>query len=337
MGNTFRQETVSEIMALGDPPLPYVEINSDGVRALMNDRLSSRPVTKSYIVGVFVDRNPFATVLEYGPLLRWLEESISKSTGTPIAFGLRIYREQQAGARDLAAGSVHFMPMNALWYVRAHRENSAVRPLVRRSKDVDAVIFTRRNTGITNLAQLHGKSLAFGEQASTVSFLAKAELARAGVRRKDLSSCKFAHELEPDSHRQAQLDREYVEGGYIYSRSAPIYAVLKGRFDAGVALYNRFYLVHDDKLAVLERFRHAGSPWVVGPRIDKAMADAFQRALSALTDSKILEELPASSDRYVEARDEDYNEFRLHIPQAELFDGVTELSGEGIGETKGSR
>src|SRR5205814_8939514 len=129
----------------------------------VNDRFASRAVTKSYKVGLFVDRNPFATVLEYGPLLKWLEEAISKSARTPVALSLRIYREQEAGANDLAAGDVHFMRLNAFWYVRTHAQNPEVRPLVRPSSDLDAVIFTRRGSGVANLSQLRGSSLAVGE------------------------------------------------------------------------------------------------------------------------------------------------------------------------------
>ena len=335
MMNTFRQETISELMALGEPPLPYVEITSDAVRALVTDRPSSRAVSKIYTVAVFVDRNPFATVYEYGPLLRSVEEAISKSAGTAIALNLRIYREQEAGANDLAAGKVHFVRMNAFWYVRAHAQTNAVRALVRPSSDFDAVIFTRRGSGVTNLSQLRGRSLAFGEQASTTSLLAKAKLASAGIRGEDLGVCKFAHELEADP--RAPMDREYVEGGYIYSRSAAIYAVLKGPFDAGVALHNRFYLRHSRTLVVLKTFRDVGALWVAGPQVDKATADAFQRALMQLTDARILEDLPASPERYVEAHDEDYNEFRLRIPEAESFDKRAERSQETVAETKGSR
>jgi len=337
MVNTFRQETVSELMSLGGPPLPFVEINSDGVRALVNDRPSSRAVSKSYTVGVFVDRNPFATVLEYGPLLRWLEEAISKSGGTPLALSLRIYREQQAGANDLAAGNLHFMRMNAFRYVEAHSRNSEVYPLVRPSTEFEAVIFVRTNSRLTNLSQLRGKSLAFGEQASTISLLAKAQLAGAGIRGDDLAVYKFAHELETDPHKPMEMDREYIEGGYIYSRNASIYAVLKGRFDVGVAVHNRFYLRQSGKLLVLKTFRDVGSPWVAGPGVNKAVAQAFQRALMELTDARILEELPAPPERYVEARDEDYNEFRLRIPEAESFDKWAERSEETVAETKGSR
>jgi phosphonate transport system substrate-binding protein len=272
-------------------------------------------------------------------LLEWLEEAISKSTRTPVALSLRIYREQEAGANDLATGQLDFMRMNAFQYVRAHAGNPKVRPLVRSSSDFDVVIFTRRGSGITNLSQLRGRSLAFGEQASTVSFVAKAYLADAGIHGEDLAFYKYAHELETDPHKQAQMDREYVEGGYIYSHNASIYAVLMGRLDAGVALNNRFYLVHDVRreLAVIKKFRDFGSPWVTGPRADKATADAFQRALMELTNETILEELPASPKRYVEARDEDYDEFRLRIPEAESFDNGAERSLETVAETKGSR
>jgi len=210
-----------------------------------------------------------------------------------------------------------------------------VRALVRPSSDFDAVIFTRRGSGVTNLSQLRGRSLAFGEQASTTSLLAKAKLASAGIRGEDLGVCKFAHELEADP--RAPMDREYVEGGYIYSRSAAIYAVLKGPFDAGVALHNRFYLRHSRTLVVLKTFRDVGALWVAGPQVDKATADAFQRALMQLTDARILEDLPASPERYVEAHDEDYNEFRLRIPEAESFDKRPERSQETVAETKGSR
>jgi len=55
-----------------------------------------------------------------------------------------------------------------------------------------------------------------------------------------------------------------------------------------------------------------------------------------LSDARILEELPASPERYVEARDEDYNEFRFRIPEAESFDKRAELSEETVAETKGS-
>ena len=87
---------------------------------------------------------------------------------------------------------------------------------------------------------------------------------------------------------------------------------------------------------MLGTFRDTGSPWVAGPRVEKTVADAFQRAMIEVTDARLLEELPASPERYVAATDDDYNEFRFRVPEAESFDKPAELSKKSVAETRDS-
>jgi len=319
---TFQRQIIGEITALGDKSRPYVEINSQAFAAAVLGRLvSARKVEKVYCVALFIDRNPLGTALEYGPLLSFLETAMSKVMNKQIALNVRLYRDEEAAVADLVAGEVHFMRMPPLSYVGAHSLNPDIRPLVRANKDWTAAIFTRLESGVDRLADLRGKSFAFGEETHMISFLAKATLAATGIYGTDLRAYKFAHQLDHRASAAADVEWEHEEN---YSKSASIQAVLTGSCDAGVAILNRFYLVHEGKeFKNLAVFHNVSAPWATGPRVEAGASEAFRRVMVELDDLKILDPLPGIPVRYIDARDEDYHSVRTQIPLALRFDTAT--------------
>jgi len=325
---TFQRQILREITALGEKPKPYVEIDSEAFAAALFGRpVLGRKVEKAFCVGLYVNRSPLGTALEYGPLLPYLEASMSKALKKRIALNVRLYRDQPVGMADLVAGELHFMRMPPLLYIEAHSLNSEIQPLVRPNKDWTAVIFTRAGSGIEHLADVRGQSLAFGEETHMMTFLAKALFAAAGVNGADLRACKVAHQLDNRLSGEGYVDWEHAEAGYNYSKSASIKAVLAGGYDVGVAVLNRFYLVHEGKdFKTLTTFHDVSAPWVAGPHVDSAARQAFQRAMVELNDPKILDELPGIPVRFIVARDEDYDVVRVRTPLAHRFDSNTNSS-----------
>jgi serine/threonine protein kinase len=319
---TFQRQILREITALGDKPRPYVEINSDAFAAAVLGRpVSGRKVEKAYCVALFVDRSPLGTPLEYGPLLSFLERAVSEAMHKPIALNLRLYRDEPSAVADLVAGEVHFMRMPPLSYIGAHSLNPDIRPLVRPNKEWTAVIFTRLGNGIDHLADLRGKSLAFDEETHMMTCLAKATFAAAGINGADLREYKFANQLDQRAPGTPEVEWEHEEN---YSKSAPIKAVLTGGYDAGVAVLNRFYRVHEGKeFKTLATFQNVSAPWVAGPRMEAGAQEAFRRAMVELDDMKILDALPGIPVRYINARDGDYATVRAQIPLLHRFDAGT--------------
>jgi len=338
----LRQELSEEIRALEKPAIPYVELKSASLWALIKNDIPSaqRAVKATYRVGVFLDKNALPTTYKYAPLLQYLEEKMSKKLRTTLAFDVRLYRNQQAAVDDLATNDIHFLRMLPLQYVRAHARDPMIRPLVRSSNASQAVIFARRSTGIADISGLRGKTMAFGEANSTVSFLAQACLAREGLRVGDVSM-SYVEQIDNEASSGARLDPEFTEFGYRSNKSAPINAVLNRGWDAGVALYNAIYSVHEGReFQQLALFTIPSSPWVAGPQVTDTLAAAFCEAMAELSESSILNLVadtgPPSLTRYVPARDNDFDQIRDSIGLVNTFFGGTNTtsvagtSGKGL-------
>jgi hypothetical protein len=322
----FQRQIVGGINALGEKPRSYVEINSEAFAAAVLGRpVSGRKVERAYCVALFIDRNPLGTALEYAPLLSFLETAMSKALNRQIALNVRLYREQPAAVADLVAGEVHLMRVPPLSYIAAHSLHPEILPLVRQNKDWAAVIFARQDSSaIARVADLRGKSLAFGEEAQMITFLAKANLAAAGVDGAGLRKYTFAHQLENRASSEPGVEWEHGEGGFHYSKSASIKAVLTGGYDAGVAILNRFYLGHEGtEFKTLATFHNVSAPWVAGPRLEAGAREAFRGAMVELDDLKILDALPGIPVRYIKARDEDYDSVRVQSRLVDRFDTPT--------------
>lgn len=195
----------------------------------------------------------------YVPLLNYLERT------TRYRFKLHPTAKEGNVVDDLGNGTIQFAIVGTLSYLQAHARYG-VMPLVRGLNAEGrgfyrAAIITRPTSSIKSLADLRGKTFAFGASNSTQGHLIpRILLEQAGIRLGDLATYEYT-----GSHAEAAN------------------AVISGRYDAGglqdtlaTSLANRGLV---RILALSTDYPSSGI--VVAPGVDPVIVDAVRRALLA--------------------------------------------------------
>jgi phosphonate transport system substrate-binding protein len=233
-----------------------------------------------------------------------LKEYLSHSMGEPI--NLVIPTNYNATVEALGNGSLDFAYLGALTYVKAHAQYGVI-PLVQRTSDLQfhSLFITGASSGIRSLADLKGKSFAFGDINSTSGHLIPyMEMREAGV------------SVEDD-----------VKFRYTGSHPATAKAVESGGADAGAldeTVYNS--MIAEGKLDKTKvRVFFTSRPfvdyvWVARKDIDKQTQEKFIKAFTDLQegkDDKILEILRGK--KFVRANNDEYVMIRLIAQQLKMF------------------
>jgi phosphonate transport system substrate-binding protein len=198
--------------------------------------------------------------------------------------------------------SVDLAYFGGLTYLKARKLYGVV-PLVQREADRQFhSLFITSRPQITKLADLRGKSFAFGDVNSTSGHLQPVkEMLDAGI--------------DPDKDLQTR---------YTGNHTATAIAVSGGSVDAG-AIDETVYraLVADKKLdPATARVFFTSHPfvdyvWVVRKGVDAATADAIKKAFLGLTDTAVLDVLRAT--KYVVADDAEYEPLRKVAERLKLL------------------
>ena len=161
------------------------------------------------------------------------------------------------------------------------------------------VIVTRKDTSIRSLKNLAGKSFAFGDPNSTMSYLVPLSmLHEAGIRKDALASHVFL-----SSHQNVAL------------------GVLIGDFDAGAVKEEVFFEFKERGLKDL-----AWTPkisehvFVTRSNLPSEIVNSLKSAMLALSDKSILSSIKSSVTALVPADDSDYNNLRSIILSLEQAD-----------------
>ena len=153
--------------------------------------------------------NPRIMYQLYQPFIDYLNET------TPYQFEIKLSRVYQDTIDRLGSGEIIIASCGPVSYIKA-REKYGVKPILRAlSKDgkpyYRGIIIVRRDSPIQALADLKGKTFAFGQAWSTAGhILPEYYLLKSNIRLKDLKSYSFLR------HHDSVAN-----------------AVLKGEFDAG--------------------------------------------------------------------------------------------------------
>jgi phosphonate transport system substrate-binding protein len=264
---------------------------SDGAAGVKTLRLSMIPTT-----------DPGKMARESAPLVAYLE----RKTGAKIE--LTVPLNYAAVVEAFGADKVDVAYFGGFTYVQAHKRFGAV-PLVQRERDqaFHSLFITQADAPIASLADLGGKSFAFGDVNSTSGHLMPEYfMRRAGV--------------DPDV-----IARAIYTGGH----DATALAVANKKVDAGAldeAVFSK--LTKDGKLdATKLKVFHTTPPffdyvWCARKALDPALADAFRQAMLALDPADpqhkpVLELLQAT--RYVPASDASYDPLREAATAAGLL------------------
>ena len=238
--------------------------------------------------GVYSSDKPSSMVRQFRPILNVLEENLTEIRGEPVEIRMHVAKTYHEGLNDLVSGKVDFSRFGPASYVTAKEADNSIEILTvetnKGSKTFNGVIVVATNSPIRTLAEVRGKSFAFGDEESTIGrYLAQLYLLRNGIRAEDLGSFDY-------------LGRHDAVGA----------AVGGGRFDAG-ALKESTYVkqVKDGiPLRTIAHVPNVTKPWIARGKLPAQIKLELRRALLSVTDKSALREFQA--DGMVEGSDEDY-------------------------------
>jgi len=252
--------------------------------------------------GVYTHTKPRRMYERFAPVLTFLE---TNSAGLPLQLDLVIYKGYSNAINDLVNGEIDFMRLGGAPYNHARVRQPRIRLLAKQVQNGSptnyGAIFTRTDSGITNLEDLKGKTFAFADPESTFgTWLAKLELLGAGIHARDLSD-RSTHFLSHD---------------------AVIAAVRSGEFAAGAANSNVLSraLTANANLRVLRPMQSITFPWVASTNAPSNAVASVQRSLLALKDPAILTPIDRDLTGFMPARPEDYNDLAARMRSAGQFD-----------------
>jgi phosphonate transport system substrate-binding protein len=240
------------------------------------------------------------SVKEKAPLKAYLEQKL----GRPV--NLVIPTSYNATVEALGNGSLDFAYLGGLTYIKAHARYGVV-PLVQRSADLQfrAFFITSRQSGIHSLADLKGKTFAFGDINSTSGHLMPyMEMRQAGI--------------DPNTNLKFR---------YTGSHPATAKAVESGAVDAGAldeTVYNS--MISEGKLDPTKvRVFYMSKPfvdyvWVARKDISQAMQEKFAQAFTELKEGQDDEVLKiVRGKNFVRANNEEYTVLRLVAQDLQMF------------------
>jgi phosphonate transport system substrate-binding protein len=234
-------------------------LSIDLSRAANANDLARLPPDSDGTLYVGFDRRlePKEDVKMYVPLLNYLE----RTTG----YRFRLHPTPRDGnvVEDIGRGTIQFAIVGTLSYLQAHRRYGA-QPLVRGLNAEGqgvyrAAIITRPTSPIQSLADLRGKTFAFGASNSTQGHLIpRILLEQAGIRLGDLAAYEYT-----GSHTEVAN------------------AVMSGRFDAGGMQDTLAQSLATRGLVRILALSpdYPSSGMVVAPGVDPTLVDAVRRAL----------------------------------------------------------
>jgi phosphonate transport system substrate-binding protein len=237
--------------------------------------------------------DPGKMARESEPLVAYLE----KATGAKVE--LTVPLNYAAVVEAFGADKVDIAYFGGFTYVQARKRFDA-QPLVQRERDREfhSLFITQADSSIASLADLKGKTFAFGDVNST-----------------------SGHLMPEYFMREAGVDPEVIAKAiYTGGHDATALAVANKKADAGALDETVFHrLTKEGKLdaATLKVF-HTTPPyfdyvWAARKALDPALADAFSKAMFALDAGNpqhkpVLDLLQAT--RYVKAEDASYDKLR---------------------------
>lgn len=263
--------------------------------------LISSAADKPVAVGMIPDAGATqVSVQEKAPLREYLAKRMGRDVN------LIIPTNYNATVEALGNGSLDFAYLGGLTYVKARRQYGVV-PLVQRTSDLQfhSLFITGSNSPVKSLADLKGKTLAFGDINSTSGHLMPyLELKQAGI----------------------NVDAD-LKFRYTGSHPATAKAVESGAVDAGAldeSVYNS--MIAEGKLDKSKvRVFHTSQPfvdyvWVARKETSADEREKFVKAFVGLkegADDQILQILRGKS--FVRADDERYNAIRQVAEELKMF------------------
>jgi phosphonate transport system substrate-binding protein len=259
------------------------------------------PTTLTF--GVYTSDKPTVMYTMFRPMVAQVEAKLHEALGQAVTVKLQIFKTYEDACDALVDGKIDFVRFGPTSYVIAKQRNAGINLLAieehgkEKKRSFKGVIFTRADAPIEKLADLKGRSFAFGNKFSTIgSHLVQAELVKAGIRASDLSSFE-------------NLDRHDLV----------VTSVLHGKFDAGAAKEDTFRKYEAQGLKALATFENVTKPWVARAKLESKVLDALRKALQSIEGAEVLGKIEADVTSLGAVEDAAYEPVRQGMKLAEQF------------------
>ena len=253
-----------------------------------------------FTFGTYSFKKPTDVYNDFAPAIESLENALESRLNLPVTIDLKVYKTYEECLDKFVAGEVDFVRFGPASYVIARERNPEVQLLVAEQEDgkkrCQGVIAVRKDSPVQSLADLKGRTFAFGDQLSTIGrFLSQAKLVEAGITEKDLKS------------------HEYLE------RHDKVFkAVELGNFDAGAMHIATFEDNNTEgQLRTICVFENVGKPWIARAGLDERFVLALRESLLTMDTPAALKALKVHG--FLPATDTDYQLVRDGMKTAERF------------------
>ncbi len=253
------------------------------------------------VFGTYSADKPTAMVAQLRPSLDRIAYHLAQILGEDVEINMNIVRTYEAGADLIVSGSVDFMRLGPASYVKVKELSPGITILGMEKKNgkkrFNGVIAVRTDSDITNVAQLRGRSFAFGSASSTLGrYFSQLYLMRHGIRANDLSRYKY-------------LGRHDKVGR----------AVGVGQYDAGALEGTTFakLVAKGIPLRAIATFENSTRPWVARAGMDERIVTGLREALSRLDNDKAL--LALRFEGFLPGEDSEYEPTREAIRENPRF------------------
>ena len=257
----------------------------------------------SLVFGVYSSDKPSAMVTQLRPALNLISKLAGDILGEEVEIRLQVVRSYKAGIDHLVAGKFDFMRLGPASYVMVKSRDPGIRILAMEKKNgkktFDGIISVPRDSNLTDIRQLRGKTFAFGSKRSTLGrYFAQLTLLRAGIYAKDLKRYEY-------------LGRHDKVGMAVGARL----------FDAGALEETTFakLVSRGVPIRALAKYSNATRPWVVRADFDDRLYAALRRTLLKINNKKVLKAL--RFDGFLPGDDSDYEPTRVAIRENPRFFG----------------
>ncbi len=251
---------------------------------------------------VYVSDKPTVMFQMFRPILDAAQEFISKELGQPIQIELLISADYEGTIEDLIRGKVDMARVGPASYVTIKEKEPGTSilamELVGGKKEFDGYVITRKNSTIQTLADLKGKSFAFGDSFSTIGrYLPQALLVQAGIRSKDLKKMEYV-----DRHDKVAT------------------GVLNGDFDAGAIKEETFakFESQGEGLRKVHTLKNVTKPWLAKKGLSSDLVAGMKKFLLQLKDPTMLKNLDNSSG-FTLGSDADFEPIRRSMKISQGF------------------
>jgi len=251
--------------------------------------------------GIYATDQADTVIGEHRPTLDALEAGLADKLGKTVKISTRLSNTYEGGVDQIVNGDVDFAKLGPASYILAKKQNPALRLLAQEAKGgkkvFKGIIAVHKDSPISSLSELKGKSFAFGDEQSTIGrYLSQQQLVEAGVLGSDLSNYEY-------------LERHDIVGEAVGAK----------KFDAGALKESTFKKQKAAGVPIkqLMAFENITKPWIAASDLDPKIAEALSASLLELKDEAALKALRTGG--FVASTDSEYDFVRDGMQKSEFF------------------